>query len=80
MNDGLTHEQLVVACANIGYDLTCGQCASVFYTGTGIYPHDETCKTPKAPGRLTVEVSGPPLPDVFDGDEREEQDARSHGS
>lgn len=30
---GLTSDQLVVACANIGFDLTCGACAGQFYTG-----------------------------------------------
>ena len=38
-------DQLVVACKNIGYDLTCGQCAAVFYTGWGNYPHSENCST-----------------------------------
>lgn len=28
-------EQLTAACRNIGYDLTCGECASVFFTGAG---------------------------------------------
>ena len=43
---GLTAEQLIVACKNIGYDLTCGECACLFYTGhRGNYPHSETCKT-----------------------------------
>jgi hypothetical protein len=37
---GLTFDELVVACKNIGYDLSCGQCASVFYTGAGTYPHE----------------------------------------
>lgn len=38
---GLTDEELVVACANVGVDLTCGACAGVFYTGAGLGPH--TC-------------------------------------
>lgn len=38
---GLTHEQIIIACKNIGYDLTCGSCAAVFFTGYGGYPH--TC-------------------------------------
>ena len=37
--------ELVTACKNIGYDLTCGQCASVFYTGAGTYAHEPGCKT-----------------------------------
>jgi predicted HAD superfamily Cof-like phosphohydrolase len=40
---GLFYEELVQACRNIGYDLTCGQCASVFYTGTGSYSHSTDC-------------------------------------
>ena len=39
----LTDEQLVVACRNIGYDLTCGACAAVFYTGTGMITDEHTC-------------------------------------
>lgn len=39
----LTHAELLVACKNIGYDLSCGACAAVFYTGIGL-PHDKhTC-------------------------------------
>ncbi len=40
---GLSDDQLVVACKNIGYDLTCGACAAVFYTGTGIATDQHTC-------------------------------------
>jgi hypothetical protein len=40
-----TPEQLVEACANIGYDLRCGGCASLFYTGAAAYPHDPECAT-----------------------------------
>ncbi len=41
MNNGLTHEELVVACRNIGFDLTCGACAGQFYTGSQLGAH--TC-------------------------------------
>jgi len=41
----LTHEQLKQACRNIGYDLTCGACASLFYTGMNTYEHDSSCST-----------------------------------
>lgn len=41
----LTCEQIKQACRNIGYDLNCGQCASVFFTGSGTYNHDENCTT-----------------------------------
>ncbi len=60
MRDGLTHEELVVACRNIGYDLTCGQCASVFYTGAGTYPHDDTCGTPgTSNGNVEITMGAP---------------------
>lgn len=38
-------EELVTACANIGFDLSCGACASVFYTGFGGHAHDESCRS-----------------------------------
>lgn len=41
----LTDDELVVACNNIGYDLTCGACAELFYTSVRLHPHDEGCKT-----------------------------------
>ena len=47
---GLTHDQLVIACRNIGYNLECGECASIFFTGYGGYPHDDSCPK-KAEGR-----------------------------
>ncbi len=37
----LTAAQILVACENMGIDLTCGNCAGRFYTGTGLGPH--TC-------------------------------------
>lgn len=40
-----TQKDLERACLNIGYDITCGECASRFYTGTGGYAHSEECKT-----------------------------------
>lgn len=42
---GLEFEQAVVACKNIGYDLTCSRCAEVFYTGATTSPHDGHCST-----------------------------------
>lgn len=42
---GLTCDEILAACRNLGYDLTCGQCASVFYTGAGTCPHDSSCST-----------------------------------
>lgn len=41
----LTFKQLVEACSNIGFDLTCGACAELFYTGHLNENHDEDCKT-----------------------------------
>src|SRR5579884_716045 len=45
----LTYEQLIQACKNIGFDLTCGACAALFFTGESVgvvpYEHDKTCTT-----------------------------------
>lgn len=41
----LTADQLMVACRNVGFDLRCGACASLFYTGYGDYQHDDNCHT-----------------------------------
>jgi hypothetical protein len=41
----LTVKEIEVACRNIGFDLTCGSCASLFYTGSSTYRHDTTCTT-----------------------------------
>lgn len=46
----LTFDELVKACANIGYDLRCGACAELFYTGVRMNPHDEICTTFKENG------------------------------
>ena len=37
----MTESDLVVACKNIGFDLTCGACAGQFYTGALLGEH--TC-------------------------------------
>lgn len=42
----LNYDELVAACKNIDFDLTCGACACVFFTGHNIYDHDASCKTP----------------------------------
>lgn len=44
--DGLTHDEIKIACRNIGINLDCGGCASAFYTGYGGDPHDEQCTVP----------------------------------
>jgi hypothetical protein len=38
----LTFAELLLACANVGVDLNCGACASIFYTGATEHPH--TCE------------------------------------
>lgn len=43
---GLSHAQLKEACKNIGFDLRCGACAEVFFTGGSWgHEHDEGCET-----------------------------------
>jgi hypothetical protein len=42
----LEFDQLVQACRNIGFDLSCGLCAQLFYTGHGAsagQEHDDSC-------------------------------------
>jgi hypothetical protein len=51
----LTEEQLVAACKNIGFDLTCGACACLFYTGHDcVYEHDSKCWTEHKSAALVV--------------------------
>lgn len=45
--DGLSHDEIIVACRNVGLNLECGGCAAVFYTGYGA-PHDENCSADKS--------------------------------
>lgn len=52
----LTDEQLAVACKNIGFDLTCGSCACLFYTGSTGYECDRTCTTIPKREPLTITV------------------------
>ena len=46
-----SYEELVKACKNIGFDITCGCCAGAFFTGpdmcdrTTRTDHDPTCTT-----------------------------------
>lgn len=56
---GLTHDELIAACKNIGFDLSCGACACVFFTGHGgVYEHEAGCFTAKATKPATVDVGG----------------------
>ncbi len=41
----LTAEELIIACKNIGFDLTCGRCAELFYTGVQRGPCEPGCGT-----------------------------------
>lgn len=43
LRDGLTHAEILVACSNVGIDLTCGACAAVFYTNVGMPQNAHTC-------------------------------------
>jgi len=40
----LTFAELVIACKNIGYDLNCGACASIFYCGFALPGDEHTCE------------------------------------
>jgi len=41
----LEFSKLVQACKNIGFDIRCGRCAEVFFTGFTKSGHDDTCET-----------------------------------
>lgn len=70
--DGLTHKEIIVACRNVGIDLTCPACANYFYTGINDTPHADNCTsydresmpvqanlaTPVKPQAQTVTVGG----------------------
>jgi hypothetical protein len=36
---GLTHDEIKIACKNVGVDLDCDACAEVFYTGAAMHEH-----------------------------------------
>jgi hypothetical protein len=44
----LTYQEIEQACKNIGYDITCGACAELFFTGVCLHEHDDTCSTDKS--------------------------------
>ena len=62
---GLTYAEIEQACRNIGYDLSCGACASQFYTGSTLGPH--TCARATKYG--IAHPSGRPLGIGYDGSE-----------
>lgn len=40
----LSYDELKVACAHFDIDLECGQCASIFFTGSGTSEHNNGCE------------------------------------
>ncbi len=61
VSERLSFHDLTQACKNIGYDITCGACAELFFTGVRFHRHDEKCKTVKGEGTIvetTVHISG----------------------
>lgn len=59
----MTLGQLTVACQNIGYDLRCGACAELFFTGSRLNAHDEGCTTVgKGEGAIVVTTDNDPSP------------------
>jgi hypothetical protein len=64
----MTEDEAVIACENIGYDLTCGACAERFFTG-GSWgsEHDTSCATiPALKIRNEVTITSIPLEKAAD--------------
>lgn len=40
-----TLDEIILACKNIGYDLKCGACAEVFFTGATLASHEAECSS-----------------------------------
>lgn len=53
ISGSLTQLEAILAARNVGVDITCGECASHFYTGHSSAPHDQTCKTERSVKGLT---------------------------
>ena len=53
-----SEEHLLQGLSNIGWNTSCGACMGLFYTGYGMYPHDEGC--PHTPGVMTVTLDPEP--------------------
>lgn len=60
---GLTFLELVQACRNIGFDLTCGACAAVFFCGFGFPDDVHTCKD-RPPGVDEAPIRHPGYPET----------------
>ncbi len=41
----ISFDDLKQACKNIGFDLSCGACAEVFFTGSSSHSHADSCAT-----------------------------------
>lgn len=57
----MSYDDMVRACTNIGYDLKCGACAAIFFTGIGLPKdrHDDRCKsTHTGPSVLNAKGNG----------------------
>lgn len=65
--EAMSLDVVVSGCKNIGYDLNCGACAEVFFTGGGISDHGPDCKThrclraPKAVVSIPERLPDPPV-------------------
>lgn len=57
MTGGLTHDEIIIACRNMGINLECGGCAENFYTGHNVPEHhDDKICTRKQKTRERVKV------------------------
>jgi hypothetical protein len=63
----LTEDDLVAACRNIGFDLTCGACAGEFYSGYDDVPPGFWSAARQALAALLPLPAEPPEPDDADG-------------
>lgn len=52
-----SQRELIEACKNIGYDLNCGGCAAIFYTGVGLPGDVHTCENAEEYQSSTILVS-----------------------
>ena len=52
-------DEVTAMCRNIGYDISCGRCASVFFTNMAMEDHDPECKN-RAPEPATATTAVDP--------------------
>lgn len=55
--EGLSHDQIKIACKNVGVDLDCGACELMFYTGHGDRVGPHTCPGERADVVAIVEAT-----------------------